>query len=135
MMILYILYMIFAPSRHTFHFFLFISLGWPSLQGGISPPPEKLSQGNSPPPQFYAHVKKSIFFYLLTIHEISCLIRRHFILFMINIFNSYNLIPGNDIHLTNNEYSRFSKLVRAGALLEGALGARAPSCISHFCLG
>ena len=41
------------PLGIHFPFFLFISLGWLSLQGGELPPPEKLSQGNfplSPPP-------------------------------------------------------------------------------------
>ena len=47
----------FPPPGHDFcprlgipfQFFLFMSLGWPSLQGGNFPP-EKLSQGNFPLP-------------------------------------------------------------------------------------
>ena len=34
------------PLGILFQFFLFLSLGWPRLQGGNSPPPEKLSKGN-----------------------------------------------------------------------------------------
>ena len=43
--------MIFAHLwAYFFNFFPFISLGWPSLQGGDTFPPEKLGQGNFPPP-------------------------------------------------------------------------------------
>ena len=38
----------FPPLGILFHFFLFISLGWPSRQGGGPPPPEKFIQGNFP---------------------------------------------------------------------------------------
>ena len=44
------------PLGILFHFFLFISLGCPNLQGGGASLPEKLSKGNFPlPPQFYAY--------------------------------------------------------------------------------
>ena len=43
---------IFPPPGHFFQFFLFLSLGWPSLQGeGELPPPP--AQPGELPPQFY----------------------------------------------------------------------------------
>ena len=56
----------FSPPGHDFcltlgillNFFLFLSLGWPSLQGGELPPPLRSSAKNFPLPlpRFYAYV-------------------------------------------------------------------------------
>ena len=69
------------PLRILFNFFLFISLGWPSLQGGNFPPLRRGTSPVPPFPQFYAYDK------VICIDIASCLKIRFY------IFHDFILCP------------------------------------------